>query len=728
MRPLDSQRLINAWKDRLTADDNRSTLDQAVFVAATQCLEVGADFDFDGMVSECASLDALQQRFGRLNRLGNGHAQAVIAISTDDVKGKQPDPIYGTTLVSTWNWLIAQAKHLDASSAPEIDMGVNATSTPPCGHVRRSEGEALSARCDAPVLLPSHIDCWVQTSPRPEPDPDVSVFLHGQSTATPEVRVCWRADLDFEPDDSRQPTKQQQAQSDGGARPMSSGFGRVHGCPFASVSRVDAGKRSIARRFADVEGVYVVDDTPDSGDRAAAVIRWYGPSDDETAVVTSPSDVHPGDTIVIPATLKGWANFGYIPGLSRNAAATDLGDEASFVARGRRILRIHPNVVASWSTGATESAAEKIAMSAARLVELSQSDDLIDAIEELEETHWLVELRQELARLANIPEIPTWLRAAAMLGDNPRLEGMLRLNPCGWPATGPEFEALEEPEQRDARRPPEGEGIDGRISRPRADVFSSGGLILLGTYERYEQQRADPFTHEDDSSSSTARVPLCEHLEGVAQFARHYSAACGMSNDFQDTLELAGLLHDIGKLDERFQAWLHGGNRACLRSLRAIGQVVTAYRLPSTRSARRKSGYPRGGRHELLSLQMAASAGEEILRDAADPDLVLHLIGSHHGNCRPFAAYVHDEHARRSLETGRVTRSLSEADRADWKAHSLDSGVADRFWRLVRRYGWWGLTWIEAVFVLADRSRSSHEAQESMGSRPAWAASQEANE
>jgi CRISPR-associated endonuclease/helicase Cas3 len=90
MRPIDRDRQAERLRTLVGPDRPKMTT-ATCFVVSTQCLEVGADYDFDALVTECASIDALRQRFGRLNRGGRDiTALGVILIDSEQVKAELP--------------------------------------------------------------------------------------------------------------------------------------------------------------------------------------------------------------------------------------------------------------------------------------------------------------------------------------------------------------------------------------------------------------------------------------------------------------------------------------------------------------------------------------------------------------------------------------------------------------------------------------------------------------
>ena len=279
IRPYDRDLLLESYLPEIKAGRVRER-QRPLFVVATQTIEVGADLDFDALVTESAAADALLQRFGRVNRLGELHSANGVALH---VKGKE-DPVYGAAREKTWRWLrrLAGPKRV-------VDFGVSSMKAHPIPEDCRTPSPS------APLLLRSYLDSWVQTRTVPLPDPDIAPFLHGDRVDL-DVQLVWRADLD--PDSPENWTEI---------------------VSYAPPTVREALPVSIGQAKQWL------------GDRP--YLLWRGL---ESKVQAS---YRPGDTLVIPNTYGGCDEYGWVP--TSTAPVSDIGDLAATRPRCRLHLKAH---------------------------------------------------------------------------------------------------------------------------------------------------------------------------------------------------------------------------------------------------------------------------------------------------------------------------------------------------------------------------------------------------
>jgi CRISPR-associated endonuclease/helicase Cas3 len=647
-RPVDREELVKQLFYIRTGEAR--TLEKPLILIATQCVEVGVDIDLDGLVTELAPLDSLRQRFGRLNRNGRDISPyAVIVASKPDLLPRAKDPVYGEAPRKAWEYLqeIAAKK----KNSAEVDFGIIAfdailRKTPP-------PKEAFSSKTDAPILLPGHLDLLTQTAPVPRVDPEVSLYLRGADVQPDSVSVIWRGDLES----AGKRLKPEQAQRLLELLPPRST--EAIELSVWAVRKWLGQNKAALNKFSDVA---MPDPDEDASPRTNGkpVFRWKGLGKGSDWVLES--NIRPGDTLVVPSSYGGLDDSGWKPilkdrTLDPEERVSDKAEKAAEPYAGRRfVVRVMTELIGQSAT-------------AARLSDILE-ENLSLGWKPLQQALLQLDLPEEMkSRLRDLDRAKKdKVELYSDLYDFPDSEGAMRVG-------GVVFVARL--------------GLKGEPQNSE-DGLSSTENDVNGSLPGYQQS-------------------LEEHSREVEAKAGEFAKQVGLPQPLVEDIVLAAFLHDAGKADLRFQAWLNYGN-PLVTAMRPPKMVLAKSGRVLPKNAREKSGLPEGWRHEAFSVRLAMTHARFL--QAHDPDLVLWLIGTHHGLGRPF--FPHED----PLDSkDRMIPAILDLDQSvpagvgpqalgfDWKG--LD--WVGLFERLKWRYGVWELARLEAIVRLADH-RASEEA------------------
>lgn len=186
-------------------------------------------------------------------------------------------------------------------------------------------------------------------------------------------------------------------------------------------------------------------------------------------------------------------------------------------------------------------------------------------------------------------------------------------------------------------------------------------------------------TSADDDVSKTATQPIRwdDHTCQVVEYVSNMANKLNLPDDLKQALKLAARWHDLGKKREQWQL--------------AIGNPN-----PTDWHAKGGKGWqPRElndtYRHEFGSLLDAGQQAEWKPLSPEQQDLVLHLIAAHHGRGRPH--FVNEE--------------IFDPNYPEAACGNAALEVPRRFARLQRKYGRWGLAYLESLLRAADYAASA---------------------
>lgn len=611
MRPLDAVQKIGQLAEVTSPDQgSRAVPDEAVFVVGTQAVET-SNFSFDLLITECAPVGSLKQRFSLLHRHGSDQQGDpakcwILGVKSElALAASGQDHIYGGAAKATWDELTARAKN-----KPDAKFPLNITA--------QSEdiSDFPSGVCDsagAPLLLPTYIEAWVQSNPEPVINPDITPFLQGKNTGYDgNVNLVWRWDCSEE-------TLRI-------APPRPAEFLPV---PIEAVKAWLAADAKPEVPIADI----ALSSTPkvvklQTGN--AEKPKWYR-WENKKPVSAKMSDLVPGDILLVSPDSGGIRCGNWDPQSAKTVE--DLGDKAQAAYQHRTTIRLDTSVY------------PKIGMPSQEWEGSDQSaEDMV--------AEWLEHQQKNGSDLADL---------AGSLGSDYII----------------------------------------RVQHPGRLHFANPYTPYYVLYSTSTDLTVFDGTDETLSSTGTG-TSLKKHSKGVAKTAAEFALMVGLSEEMQQDFRLAGHLHDIGKVDTRHQYNLVGGDKiklACMPEplAKSCPRVPPGWVDSETRYE--------DMRHEVGSLALIKS-NPAVLNKAHNPDLVLHLIATHHGYARPLPQIVEDPNPQKIAYTHNGKEMETDTD---YENTILAIENAERFSNLTKKYGHHGLAWLESIFRLAEQHQTSVE-------------------
>jgi CRISPR-associated endonuclease/helicase Cas3 len=197
MRGLERDRFLGKPVVRRFLDAESGTADGPVVLVSTSAGEVGFDLNADHLVCDAAPLDSIIQRFGRVNRRGEGAAEVHLFVGRRGEKEESKKAAEDGPPLRAFEAATRKAVEI-LRQLPSYDDGSFNASPKALDDLDKPD-EALSPKPVVVKLTDILLDAWSMTTiVEPMPGrPPVANWLRGIANELSEATISWRAELEI---------------------------------------------------------------------------------------------------------------------------------------------------------------------------------------------------------------------------------------------------------------------------------------------------------------------------------------------------------------------------------------------------------------------------------------------------------------------------------------------------------------------------------------------------